>query len=257
MQLILQVIAMISLYVCIALFRYKTERNFEFNLEVPAIRMHKGYLILGVVLSASLCLLATWIYLDGSEVASFVVFIFALLSASLIFAYFGFRITFDDEKIVYRHFFENPKIIYYKEITEIEHGLDLIIKTKEKRLVVPNYMTNTVALTLKMMPYLPKRKKIKEIPKVRRFVDSVERPYEFIVVFWILEIVICGFYIGLFINQGITISTNVPIFVLGCVSMGICSALVFLCVHSAKRAHSSAFWNKVAKKLFKEGYLKD
>ncbi|MBE6553544.1 MAG: hypothetical protein E7666_04285 [Ruminococcaceae bacterium] len=253
MQLILQIISLLCIYVLVAVFKYKTERNFDFNLDSPYIKLHKAYLVIGGSVSILACILSVWSFLQISKSLSFVLFVFALLSSLLVFAYFGFRIAFDDEKIIYRYFFENAKTIYYKDIIEIRHGLDLIIKTNSRQLVIPNYMTNMGALLLKMMLFLPKRKNVKEVPKVRSFFESVERPREFLIVFVGLEVVFSALFAWFLIASNF--DSRVIIFAAICMSA--ISGLFFFCVHSAKRAHSSVFWNKVAKKLFKDGYLRD
>lgn len=253
MQLIVQIVSLLCTYALIVIFKYKTEHNFKIDLKVPYIKIHKAYLIIGVVLSTVFAVLSAWLFLELSKALSFLAFIFAVLWSLLVFSYFGFRIVFDEEKITYRYFFEKPKHIFYKEIVEIRHGLDLIIQTKDQKLVIPSYMTNVGALLLKMMPYLPKRKKVKEVEKVRSFFDSVERPLEFVIVFVMLEVV----FIALFVWFLIASHFDSRVIAIMGVCLGAITALVFLCVHSAKRAHSSAFWRKVANLLFKKGYLRD
>ncbi len=253
MQLIIQIIALAGIYVGVGWFRYKTEHNYEFDLNCCNIRLHKGYLWLGLILTVVEVGMSLWTYLDGSEGVSLIFFILSLLSSLLIFAYLGFRITFDDEKLAYRRFFEKPKTIYFKDIREIRCGLDIEIQTKTQKLVIPNYMTNTAALMVKMMPYLPKKKKIKTVPRVRRFRDSVERAGEFIFAFALLDVALLGVFIWVNIAQKFDPTT---FYVLGGLLIFI-NGVFFLMVHSAKRAHSSRFWGKIAKLFYKEGYLKD
>ncbi len=245
--------SLLGIYIFVMVLKYKTENQFKFNSDTPYIKIHKAYLIVGGGTTILFVALSIFAFLQLSEQLSFILFIFALLSSSLVFSYFGFVIFFDDEKITYRYFFENAKTIYYKDIMEIRHGLDLIIKTNSRQLVIPNYMTNTVALLLKMTPFLPKRKKVKEVPKVRSFFESVERPKEFLIVFVGLEVVFAAISVWFLVASNF--DSRMIIFVVVC--MSVISGLFFFCVYSAKRAHSSVFWNKIAKHLFKAGYLKD
>ena len=253
MQLIVQILSLIAIYILITVFKYKTENNFNFDEEVPYIRMHKGYGIVGIGCTIICVFFSIGVYLEGSEALSIAFFVLAAISSLLFFSYYGFRIAFDKEKIVYRYFFETPKTIFYKDIVEVRVGLDLIIRTKDRKLTIPNYMTNIPALLLKMMPYMPKRKKIKEVPRVRSFSEAVERSQEFIIVFAILEI----FFIGFGVLGAIATKFDTTLILVSSLLWGAITGMIFLCVHSAKRAHSSSFWNKIANLLFKEGYLKD
>lgn len=252
MQLIIQILSLATVYVSIALFKFKTEHNYKFDLDCPCIKMHKAYLMVGIILSTVMSVLSVIAFTDD-ELLAFIFFIIALLSSSLIFAYFGFRIVFDDEKIVYRYFFEAPKTIWYKDITEVRVGLDLVIRTKDKKLTVFNYMTNMPALLIKMMPYLPKRKKLKEVPKVKSFFEAVERPMDLIIAFIMAEVAVALVFVMMLTYP--KADTQVRVFI--GILWFLLSGIFFLCIHSAKRAHSSVFWNKVAKILFKDGYLRD
>lgn len=252
MQLIVQVLSLLTIYLLIAIFKYKTEHNYKFDLDCPCIKMHKAYLIVGIILSAIMSVLSITEFAND-ELLAFVFFILALFSSLLIFAYFGFRIVFDEEKIVYRYFFEAPKTIYYKDITEVRVGLDLVIRTKDRKLTVSNYMTNMPALLIKMMPYLPKKKKVKEVPKVKSFFDAVERPMDYVIVFIVVEVVMTLVSVMLLISPRSDTQVRIGIGIVWFLLLG----FFFLCIHSAKRAHSSAFWKKIANICFKNGVLRD
>lgn len=253
MQLIVQVLSLIGIYIAIGVFSAKTEYNFQFDEEVPCVRMHIGYAIVGIGCTIICAVFSIVECVDGNEGLSALFFFLGALSSLLFLAYYGFRITFDKEKIVYRRFFESPKTIYYKEIVEVRVGLDLLIRTKNQKLVIPNYMTNVPALLLKMMPYMPKRKKVKEVPRVKAFSDSVERPMEFIIMFAVLEIFVTSVGLCVMIYSKFDAASILAFSVVWFITTG----MIFLCVHSAKRAHSSSFWNKVAHVMFKSGYLRD
>lgn len=243
MELIIRGLTLLLIIYVINLFKVRTEYNYDFNTDDPYIRMNRGYLYLGIGMSAVAMILSIVFYFASNDVMSIACFIFVFPGALFIAAYYGYIIKYDNEKIEYSYFFEKPHVIYYKDVIDVQIGLDTVIKTKSKKLVIPSYMTNCVALLWTMSPYtkrLKKRKK-KNIPKVRPFGESIERPRDFMIAFGMFLSFTAGVAIAILVTD---FSLKNLSYMLG---LNFCSfGFVFLIIHSVKRAHSSAFWRKVA-----------
>ena len=257
MRFLIQCGVLLSTYLLIALFHYKTKQA-GFENDGKVLRLHKAYLCVGIIATSIFAVLSIWSYIDREEIFSLLMFGFAVLSSALIFAYIRVRIMFDEERIICRNLFGDGRVFLWQDITSVRIGLDIELHFKNKKLVVRNYMTNQKAFMAMLAEKIPKRRKkaVQSVSKVRSFFDSVERPREFLAVFILLNVVFVALYAWFLISGFLKPRLDDYAFV----GMTICVLAIFLvtflCVHSAKRAHSSSFWYCVAKMMFKDGYLK-
>ena len=164
-----------------------------------------------------------------------------------------------------RRFFGKYKTIYYRNIIDIEYGLDLIIRTKNDTLRIPNYTVNFKALYgyLSSIINLENKKTKDIIPRVRKFRDSVYRSNELYFAFGLFLFLGVGFEIllaYLYFRGEIPFddkSALIFVIIMSIVSIVVIPCYVVLAIISAKRAHSSKKWRKIARLLIKESYLKD
>ena len=252
-MLVFEIITLILIYGIIAYFRYFTKQK-ELDRNHAYLHLNKVYFYLGLIGSLLFTLVAVTVLIFDSETSAIVFFALAILFAFIISGYYGYRIYYDDEKIVYRKYFERYKAIYYKDIRKVDFEFDIEITAKDKKLTVPCYMANSSALLEEMLIHIPKKatQKIKPQEKVRKFSDSVYRPGEFIFAFILM------YALGIVFDALLIIfvkDRSWEVWMLFAVSAG-CYILPIISIVSAKRAHSSKFWRAVARVCYKEGYLK-
>lgn len=259
--MLFELIVLLIIYIVIAYFRFFSEQR-ELDKNNDYLHLNRVYFFLGLLGTIICCTLGVLVFIFDSRLLSIVFFALAIVFAFILSGYYGFRIYFDDEKIVYRKYFENFKIIYYKDITHFCCKYDIEIKTKNRTLIVPSYMSNYVAFLEFITDVIPSKAKIKidkEI-KVRKFQDSVYRHKECIVAYIMCYVLIIAFWLLIFIgDKNKTFFSEENIFAL--VFFGLLTIVIILIpilsIFSAKRAHSSNFCRWMASLLFKDGYLKD
>lgn len=250
----------VVIYFAIGYFRFFTEQK-RLDKEHKYLHLNSGFFLvgfLGTVISIVLAILAVIFKLYAFGV---LLLAFGIVFSFVLSGYYGYRIYFDDEKIVYRKYFESYKAIYYKDVTKIVFEYDLEIKTKKKKLTVPCYMANFNLLLESVKGNCPEKamKKVDPKVKVRKFSDSVNRPGEFIFAFvlmYLLDVCLIVFLIPGFLNgeifsSGLSVAMIFIVAIVGCFSFPIVTVI------SVKRAHSSKFWRKVARVCVREWYLKD
>ena len=226
--------------------------------ESAIIKMHPIFLVIGIVGSVIFGCISILLAVFNHDTVSLILLGFLILTVPLIIAYFQCRFFYTDTQIVARSFWGGKKTILFSDIKQIDRGLDVILKSESFTLTMPSYFVGVdafLSVLRKANPKLNKKiRKKKTVPPVRPFREAVWRPGEFIFVY-ILMFVICLFYCWLIWYAEGKHFTKFFWLPVGCL---ICWGIItFLSIHSAKRAHASAFWAAVAKKFFKEGYLND
>ncbi|MBO5701963.1 MAG: hypothetical protein J6S71_05955 [Clostridia bacterium] len=252
-MLILEIVILLCIYGIIAYFCNFSEQK-ELDRDHEYLHLSRAYFYLGLIGSILFALVAVIVLIFDSASLAIVFFALAILFAFILSGYYGYRIYYDDEKIVYRKYFEKYKAIFYKDIRRVNFEFDIEITAKDSKLTVPCYMANSGALLEKMLKHIPKKatQKIKPQEKVRKFSDSVYRPGEFIFAFILMYILGISFD-SLLIT--VVMEYSWEVWALLGVSV-FCYIFPIFAFISAKRAHSSKFWRAVAKLCYKDGYLK-
>lgn len=255
-SILIQTISIGLIYLLVGLFNvYSTkDRSCKGNV----VKSNIACLIVGIIGTLFFCGLGIWFLLQTREAASWSLFGIGILLTSIIIFYFQCRIFYDDEKFIVRNFFGKKKTIIYKDIIRIEQGLDIIIKTDKDKIVVYNYLIGRGDFLRMIVSRVPEAlaenaQKATDHPVVRPFREAVWRPGDSIFLYVLLYLVIASLFVICFFAG----DKWIAVFCLGVFFTLLWSAFVFVSIHSAKRAHSSEFWRKVAKYCFKEGYLKD
>ena len=254
-QALFQGLTMLLIYSVTSIFLFYSTRDYKGKSNT--MKLHLLSLVIGVIGTVSFLTVAIVIALLSDDPKSWILLFFSILSIPLIIAYFQCRIFYDDEKLIIRNFFGKKKIIFYYEITDIKNGIDTRIFTKETSVNIPNYLSGRFEFLLTLAPHLSKKtgksaQKAAENPPVRPFRESVWRYKEFYFAYILIYILL----IGLFIFS-LNISNGEPGIWFSIVGAVVWTLMVFISVHSAKRAHSSAFWRRIARHCFKEGYLEE
>ena len=253
-----EICALICVYVAVAFFRFFSEQS-QYDKNCNCLHLSKAYFWLGLIGSVSFFCAGIFILILESFSLAFCFLLLSLLFALIFSAYYGYRICYDDEKILYRKYFEKYKVVYYKDIRSFSCGYDIEIKAEETNLTIPCYMANYEALLHTLIQNVPakSKKNIQKKPRVRRFRDSVYRPGEFIFAYILIYVVITGLWIVLIYDM--TIFKPEHTFELcGVVFITLLNVLIPpVSFMSAKKAHASKFWKNIAKVLFRAGYLKD
>ncbi len=178
---------------------------------------------------------------------------FNLLGVSLIVYYYNCRTWLTDSSIIQRNFWGRKREMSYMDIVKIEEdGLEITIhfKSSQKRLVYPKSTVGTDYMleTIRSHVFEEQLNDDLPVPPVRLFKNSVYDVSGFYAIWVILYVlgivfVVLGFWFWLMIPMGL-------------VFIVLLTGYIFLSVYSAKRAHVSEKWAKVAKHCFKNGYLK-
>ena len=254
----------IFLIICVAVRFVQLKSSDNEIVDSSNIKLHPVFCVIGYVTSILFLALSVVLYFYSDIWATLVCVIFSLLSDVTILGYYGYRVKYDNKKLIYRKFFGKYKTILFRNIVNIEYGIDLIIRTKDDTLVIPNYALNVKTL----YTYLTDRLKLDEektqklVPRVRKFKESVHRPQELIFAFGLLlllSVFVEGAFVWLYAAGKIVIQEkSVLIFIIGfnVLSGIVLPFYVILAIVSAKRAHSSKKWRKIACLLIKEHYLK-
>jgi len=232
------------------------------KLKLPSneVRLHPMFCIIGLVASLANAIAIFVAGMIHNTPLLIIASILALLGSLLVAGYFGFRLNFDDEKIVYRFFYEKYKIIFYREIVDFRRGLDLEIKTPAKFITIRNYMTNIDVLYYAIVPHLSGSavKTMKKKARVRKLQDSLERSGEFVfmAIFW--SVVCAGwlFFMHWSATHGLKGQWPAEALLFFDIAGPVSAIIVWLPIPVSKRAHSSKLCKFLAKYLIREGYLK-
>ena len=254
-----------SLLICIAIHfvQHKSVNNKK-EQKFSELKPSPVFKIIGYITFFVFLMIGILLYLLESQHGVLVICsVFATLSTSLIFMYYGYSVVYDQKKLQYRKFFGKYKTIYYSQIVYIEYEMDLIIRTKSDTLTIPNYTKNVTVLYnyLNDKLSLEESKEKNVLPRIRKFKDSVYRPGEFYCAYTLMVAVplsLSALLIWAYITDNFeqNISLTELLFMVGLfVISGV--GFVIISIMSAKRAHSSLKWRKIAKLCFKEGYLKE
>ena len=141
----------------------------------------------------------------------------------------------------------------------VNASYDIEIKAKNKTLIIPAYVVNRYELLTSLTEHVPKKARIKDSSetRVRSFGDSVYRKGEFLFAYILLYFLIIGLWTLIIVFGGEKSIFTMPV---ECSVFVILTVIAFLfpivSIFAAKRAHSSKFWNKVARLCFRDGYLK-
>ena len=258
------ILPFVFLVVCAVTHFVQLKSGDNGNLGFFNIKLHPILCVIGYVSSIIFLALGVLLYFYSGILAALVCVIFSFFSDILILGYYGYIVKHDNEKLTYRKFFGKYKTILYRNIRGIEYEMDLVIRTKDDTFVIPNYALNVKKLYNFLSDRLRLEEKTNKLgPRVRKFKDSVHRPKEFIFVFVLLlalslfvEILfawIC--FAGKMVVQ--SKSDIIFIIVFNVLSGVVLPCYVILTIISAKRAHSSKKWKKIARLCIKEHYLKD
>lgn len=176
-----------------------------------------------------------------------------LLGVSICVYYYNCRTWLTDSSIIQRNFWGRKREMPYTDIIKIEEeGLEITIhfKSTQKRLVYSKSTVGTDHMleTIRSHVCAEQLNDDLPVPPVRLFENSVYNASGFYAI-WAILYVLGIVYVVL----GVWIRLLMPI---GLVFMVLLTAYIFLSVYSAKRAHVSEKWAKVAKHCFKNGYLK-
>lgn len=252
--MLIEIIMLLCLYGVIGYFRFLSEQK---NLDRKHEYLHLSnvYFYLGLIGSILFSVGGILIWFLDSTLLAIVFLTLAILFTFILSGYYGYRIYYDNEKIVYRRYFEKYKAIYYKDITRVNYQYDIEIMTKEKQLTIPCYIANASELLEVMLKYIPQKamKKLNPKKKVRKFSDSVYRPKEFIFAFVLMYLLVISFDALLIIcveEYSWEVWAMLGLSVIGYI-------LPIISFISAKRAHASKFWRSVANICYKSGYLKN
>ena len=258
------ILPFILLIICVVVHFVQLKSSDNEIVDFSNIKLHPIFCVIGYVTSILFLALGTVLYFYSDIWVALVCVIFSILSDMLILGYYGYSVNYDNKKLIYKKFFGKYKTILYRNIVNIEYGMDLTIRTKDDTLVIPNYALNVK----KLYNYLSGRLKLDEektqklAPRVRKFRESVHRPREFIFAFGLLlllSVFVELFFVWLYVTGKIVIQEkNALIFIIGfnVLSGIVLPFYVILAIVSAKRAHSSTKWRKIARLCIKEHYLK-
>lgn len=252
-MLVFEIIILLLIYGFITYFRCFSEQK-ELDRKHTYLHLNKAYFYLGLIGTVLFAAVAIIVLIFDSIALSAVFFALAVLFAFILSGYYGYRVYYDDEKIVYRKYFERYKTVLYKDIKRVEYLFDIEITAKAGKLTIPCYMANSDALLEEMLRHLPKKaiQKVDPQEKVRKFSDSVYRPGEFIFAFIMMYLLFAAFDVLLLVYAGIDTWESKAL--LGFSVLGYVFPIISIV--SAKRSHSSKFWRSVARVCYKDGYLK-
>ena len=252
-MLILEIIVLLSIYGIITYFRCFSELK-DLDCKHSYLHLNKAYFYLGLIGTVLFAAVAIIVLIFDSIALSAVFFALAIIFAFVLSGYYGYRIYYDDEKIVYRKYFERYKTVFYKDIKRVDYRFDIEITAKAVKLTIPCYMANSDALLEEMLKHIPKKatQKIDPQERVRKFADSVHRPGEFLFGFILMYAIGIAFdaLLIIFVKE-----YSWEVWVFFAVTAG-CYVLPIISIISAKRSHSSKFWRSVARVCYKDGYLK-
>lgn len=255
--MVIELITLLTVYFAVGLFGYYSHKiqNRYHNY----LCLSRAYFIMSLIGTIVCGVLAITLFIFDQTALSVVIAFLSIAFAVILAACFGYRIYFDEEKIVYRKYFGKYKTILYSEIKSFKWEFDIIIKTANRKLVIPCYMDNfhkfLETITVKLPPKA--KTKIAQKQKVRKFSDSVYRSGEFVFVYilmYVLDAAVCGLTIWA-IKNGSDMPSG---FVLGFIVFLFAFLAIIppISIFCAKRAHSSKVCRAIAKLFIREGYLK-
>ena len=112
----LEIFTLVCIYLGVVFFRYFSEQA-QLDKKHDYLHLSKAYFWLGLMGSVMFIIVAIITLILNTEI--YIVYIFlvvAIVFAMLLLGYYGYRVYYDDEKILYRSFFGRYKIIHYKYI---------------------------------------------------------------------------------------------------------------------------------------------
>ena len=252
-ELLIMALSMILIYVLVGVFSYVStkDRSLEENLVRPnSANLWLG--IFGLVFFGGISF-----YFCTQDQNGWIFFLMSSpLSLILVVGYFNCRFFYNEKNLTYRNFWGKKITIPYSEITDVEIGIDVIIFSGKKKVKIAPEMVGRSDFFDTIKPHVDaileekernKRENPKQIPKVRKFKDSVYRPGEFVFVYSMLSILTIAMAVIL-IMGGYIIGALVVCAIIG--------MMVFLAFYAPRRAHSSKFWLAITKKFYQAYSLK-
>ena len=106
------------------------------NPDYKIVRMSKAFGVVSYSLMYGTLLLEVFLYFISDIFVSLMVLPLSLLSVLLFLKYYGFEIRYSETDFQYRKFFGNYITITYKDIVDVELGMDLILRTKDDTITV-------------------------------------------------------------------------------------------------------------------------
>ena len=233
------------------------------NPDYKVVRMSKAFGVVSYSLMYGTLLLEVFLYFISDIFVSLMVLPLSLLSVLLFLKYYGFEIRYSETDFQYRKFFGNYITITYKDIVDVELGMDLILRTKDDTITFSRHSLGVAEFYVCLLSKVKKPKKQKKvIPRVRKIKDAVYRPTEFIaasiVGFFVLPIVAFALMLYcVFVAKNVTPGDEVPLLVLSGSSLILLPLWFFLTYMSITRAHSSKFWKRLLPYFLKDGYYRE
>ena len=244
-------ISVLLINVIISLFGIYMARHIPRSDHV--VKPHPENLIVGILVVLFFSSATLYYLIKDRDPGALFVMTFTLLGISLIVYYYNCRTWLTDSSIIQRNFWGRKREMPYTDIVKIEEeGLEITIhfKSSQKRLVYPKSTVGTDYMLETIRSHVSEEQ-LKDdlpVPPVRLFDHSVYDASGFYAIWVILYVLgiaclVLGFWFW-------------PMIPIGLVFMALLTGYIVLSVYSAKRAHASEKWAKVAKRCFKDGYLK-
>ena len=247
----------ISLIICLVIrFIQAKSVDKETGEVFSEIKISPVYLIVGYVsffFCATFSVFA-YFFMDAIDI-SVLFLIFSVMLAAFIFGFYRYRVIYDREKLSCRKYFGKYKTMYYSEIVHIEYGLDLIIRTGKDTLIISGDKKNVSALYAFLQENLKLDEKNELPPRVRKLKDALYRPGEFYFIFGIaivISVLMSAILIWEWIQGRVEGAERVYVVLMLILSLILAPGYVIISVVSAKRAHSSEKWRKIAYMCIRE-----
>lgn len=237
------------------------------------VKLHPIFLVFGIIGFVLFAALTVLMILKSEFAVAWVFLAAGILASLMILGYFNSRIFFSKTSMTCRNLFRKKTVIPYREILSVDVDMDTVIKTPKKKITIYNYMRGGPELMSAIKNYkdsgdhsndtvAPDKKVKAEDKSVRKFSESVNRlsTVMFLYIFCIvLAVGIAAFLLySLFTDSPLKQDEDFGLFiVVGFVVVAFLVGYVVLAVCAAKRAHRSKTWRAIAKKLIRNGYLKE
>ena len=237
------------------------------------VKLHPIFLVFGIIGFVLFAALTVLMILKSEFAVAWVFLAAGILASLMILGYFNSRIFFSKTSMTCRNLFRKKTVIPYREILSVDVDMDTVIKTSKKKITIYNYMRGGPELMSAIKNYedsgdhsndtvAPDKKVKAEDKSVRKFSESVNRlsTVMFLYIFCIvLAAGIAAFLLYLlFTDSPLKQDEDFGLFVaVGFVVVAFLVGYVVLAVCAAKRAHRSKTWRAIAKKLIRNGYLKE
>jgi len=247
----------ISLIICLVIrFVQAKSVDKENNGVFLEIKISPVYLIVGYFSFFFCAIFSVFSYFFMHAIDISVLFlIFSVTLVLLIFGFYRYSIIYDHEKLSCRKYVGKYKTIYYSEIVHIEYGLDLIIRTEKDTLTISGDKKNVASFCTFLQENLKLDERKSLPPRVRKFKDALYRPGEFYFVFSmaiVLSVLMSAVLVWEWIKGSVEGVELVYVVLLLILSLIVVPGYVTIAIVSAKRAHSSEKWRKIAYKCIRE-----